>query len=83
MADAFILGAGFPTEVGYLQLPTTDELGSLLDDAARQRGGIRATVVDLAPNSVVTRLTSLGYDVSETFEDIGEFVQAYVGGRTP
>lgn len=63
--------------IGY-SLPVYDLLvGSLLDDAARQRGGIPATVVDLTPELVATRLACLGYEVTETFTDVGEFVDSY------
>lgn len=63
--------------IGY-SLPTYDLLvGSLLDDAARQRGGIAAMVVDLTPEPVATRLAGLGYHVTATFSDIGEFVDSY------
>jgi hypothetical protein len=63
--------------IGY-SLPTYDLLvGSLLEDAARQRGGLSATVVDLAPDGVSARLESLGYSVSESFSSVQAFVDAY------
>lgn len=66
--------------IGY-SLPVYDLLvGSLLDDAARQRGGIEATVVDLDPEPVEQRLLSLGYTVTDRFHDIGDFVSHYRSG---
>jgi hypothetical protein len=65
--------------IGY-SLPTYDLLvGSLLDDAARQRGGIPAIVVDLDPVPVGERLSRLGFDIASTFDDVANFVDAYRG----
>lgn len=65
--------------IGY-SLPTYDLLvGSLLDDAAHQRGGIPAIVVDLDPVSVGERLSRLGFDIASTFADVQKFVDAYRG----
>jgi len=66
--------------IGY-SLPIYDVLvGSLLDDAARQGKSIKATVVDVDPGPVEQRLVSLGYAVTRSFDNIGDFVSHYRSG---